>query len=278
MENISRNLGTFARQFNASDMDTAYGNNVKELVLDMARDALLEAASNAIEMTPEFQYEPLRERLLTNLQKKEHYRVSSDGSSLELLDESVAGTADDLIEGQEAAWEGAEGTPAQRLFCWMYGIYKPAREGLERWERFEDYPTYQQIIETRLETWGDKAPYWMLLNDGNAGGGAYPSFGGTGFVDMARAMIPDILRRANEIVASDLEAQLESAIDEQLNKPETVTKTHFTRITFGSTASGTVQVEQRTSRTGVWYMLVIGGRYAGKIEPGATLPTGKVFR
>jgi len=277
MEELTRNLGSFANQFSESEMNTALQNNIGEIALDIARDRLIGAAMDAIEMTPEFQYPPLRERLLENLQDSRHYKIGS-GTNLIIFDEEVAGTINDLEEGQQAAWEGATGTPAQRLFCWTYGIYKPAREGLDRWSRFDDYPTYQQVIDVRLETWGDKAPYWIFLNDGNAGGAAYPSFSGTAFVDKVRAMAPEILRIAGEYAAADLEEQLGSAIEEQLDKPEIVIQTGFTRTAFGSTASGVVQVERRESRSGIWYMLVIGGRYAGRIQPGSPLPTGEVFR
>jgi len=264
-----------------SELIDAANNNAREMVLRQLKDELYRAAEEAIASIDEFQYPPLRDRLLANILKDEHYYISPDLSYATVFNEDVAGSVGDLVTGQQAAWRSAGGTPRERLFGWKFGIYLPFKGysygGSNN--KFEDYPSYQDVINIRLDVWGDKAPYWRFLEWGNAGGGeAYPTFEGRNFIAQTTAKINGILITAKEAAYSDIANAMEYAVEEQIrNADRGTTRVYIGRISFGRVGGKLVQVEAKVGRAGVWYQLVVGGRYSGKITPGGALPTGEVF-
>lgn len=258
--------------------------NAKVIAEGFAYRALKQAASDAIAVTDEFQYPLLRDHLLRNLEDPRHY-VAGD-ATLRIFDEAAGGTIADLKEGQEAAWKSNAGTPEQRLFCWTYGIYKPAREGglvkpKDGRDRFEDYPSYREIINIRLGTWGDKAPYWIFLEHGNQGEQAYPTFSGTGFIAKVRARADEFMNTATEVATKEMRRQLEAAIGELVDTG-VAPPVFIGRIPFGQTPAGQlaqVDIRRKTRAGGVYYQLVIGGRYGRGITPGEFISeVGKVFQ
>lgn len=257
-------------------------NNAAVMAESFAYKALRTAAREALEATEELSYPSLRDHLLDNLNDPRHYVC--DGQTLRIFDEDVGGSIADLKEGQEAAWVTAGGTPEQRLFCWTYGIYKPAREGgqvhpIEGKDKFANYPSYAEIIEIRLTTWGDKAPYWIFLEHGNQGEAAYPTFPGTGFVRKTQARAQEFLDKAHEIAERELRRQLEDAVGEVITTGKSV-PVYIGRVPLGETEVGKlVQAEAREATIGVYYQLIVGGKYGRKITPGEFLSeVGKVFR
>jgi len=260
-------LEKFGRQISDVQLEEAARNNAREVILDSARSTLLMLADMATRGHKEFGYEPLRQQLFRNLRKDEHYKVSPDLSSIDIFDPEVAGTAADMAAGQQAAWASNNGTDQQRLYCWKYGIYKPSVEGMSKQPQFEDYPTYEEILEKRLSTWGEKAPYWYFIEYGNVSGGeAYPSFSGAGFIDETRMRAQEFLMDGLNVAIDMLRQQLDLAVEEQSNNPDNMVKMEITRIPSTEVISGRkVSYERRVSKkAGVWYMLVVGGRYAGK--------------
>lgn len=263
------NLSKFGDQFRVGDILTGMIENAKTLAIKFAKDAMIESATEAIERTDEFnRYEPLKQQLLNNLALDEHYLVGDDLASMTVFDEEIAGTEADLKAGQQAAWKSAGGTPEQRLYCWTYGIYIPFMTG-EKSRKFENYPTYETIMGIRLQTWGNKAPYWIFLEYGNQGGKAFPSFPGTGFKSKVEAKIPEFLSKAHEIAATDMMAGLDSAITEQLEAPGKEINVYLGRISLGDIGGRQVQIQVTIGkRASVWYQLVIGGRFSSKITLG----------
>ena len=281
IEAMLSNIGEFSKQASNLEISQAVTENCKSLATVIAKKELITEATLAIDSIDEFQYPPLKSRLLSNLTDDRHCKVSADAGTLTIFNESVAGSIADLEAGQKAAWgPNTAGAPhIQRLFCWTYGIYKPAREGglvqpREGKDKFADYPSYESIIDIRLDAWGDKAPYWIFLEDGNQGQGAYPSFSGTGFVTKVRSHADRILRMAKVVALEEILKQLDGAVEEIFEKPDARLPIYIGRVTVGRIPEGLVEVEMRGSKAGSWYMLVVGGLYKGKIQSGQTLPGG----
>jgi len=142
---------------------------------------------------------------------------------------------------------------------------------------FADLPSYEEIMDIRFGVWGDKAPYWILLEDGTTGGEAYPTIKGTGFVQKTRAKLRRILTTSREYAEAELREGMEDATADiiELGKYKPIV---FGRISYGRTSVGElIQVEARKKISGIYYQLIIGGRYAEAILPGELLPTGGVF-
>jgi hypothetical protein len=130
----------------------------------------------------------------------------------------IAGNWGDLWQGIHAARAelglGMLDREKAALF-WKERIYRPAREGLVRPAFFKkntgyykgakrgekiayDYSAYgimkyRATIEARMAAWGGKAPYWLWLNYGNAGGGEYPTVKPTEFVEKSEVQINILL-------------------------------------------------------------------------------------
>ena len=132
----------------------------------------------------------------------------------------------------------------------------------------------------RLETWGDKAPYWRFLEWGNQGEQAYPTFSGTGFIERVSARADEFVNKAYELAAWEFERQLKEAVGEIIETGESA-PIYIGRIPLGQTEAGKlVQVETRRGlRAGIYYRLVIGGHYGRGITPGEFISeVGKVFQ
>jgi len=275
----------FGSQFDTMNIDSAIRSNAKYLAESRIRDYMLKMAEEAINTIEEFQYPPLEERLMENLLNWEHYYVSPDLRGAKVFNEQIAGMPSDILEGQIAGGGPGTGTPEQNLFVWMFGIYKPAREGGPRAfvtkknksVSFEELPTYEEVIKARLDAWGTKAPYWIFLEYGNASGApAYPSFAGTGFISKVRAEVPAIVSEALDDVAEDMVHSIEDAVGFQFENPNESVPVVLDQVRYESPGPS-VHVEARTSKTGIWFMLKVRGRYVGRIRPGERLPTGEIF-
>ena len=216
---------------------------------EVLSEALIEAGKKAIDSIPEYEYPPLKNRFLENLSKPEHIKIS--GNRVHIFDESVAGTYAELLSGQDAA-RGHTGTP-QAPASWKYGIYMPSQEG-GGWSDSMisrlGLPTYSEIIETRLAKWGDKSPYWYFIENGNAGNSrAYPSFGGTGFIDQLRSKVPDIIRRAKEIYYNRIFYDIADAVE----LGAMVNPKSRTRVTIYRYKVGSVNISIQKSSAGNYF-------------------------
>jgi len=178
------------------------------------REILIKNAQAAVNKISEFSgYAPLKERFLENIRIPEHIKYI--GGHIEVFDPEIAGTLADLMEGWEAGGKSEMGTKLQRLLAWKYGFYMPEREGKGEIGRV----SYTDIINKRLATWGDKAPYWYFINYGNEGKGAYPHFGGTHFIEQTRARASRILteemKNVGDQIPRGVKAQIEKAYREK---------------------------------------------------------------
>lgn len=163
--------------------------NVDAVLRHVVQSMLIEFGTKAAISTREYSYPPLLEHLVENLSNPEHVIVK-DGKVTKFFDEKIAGTAHDLYSGVEEAGghTGTEIAPA----IWKYGIYTPISfwKGGKGSRVFRNLPSYDEVISERLEAWGDKAPYWYLIEHGNAGGGReFPSVKPTNFIkNLSRAV------------------------------------------------------------------------------------------
>jgi len=264
------NYMVFGDSFARMNLTQAALNNARVIALARIKAQLINAAEEALETIDEFNHPDLHNRLIENLSKDEHYFVSPDLGSAIVFNPELAGSWDDLVSGQVAGGGGGPAPQPQRLFCWKYGIYIPEREGGRRASKFDDYPTYTEVIQARLSAWGDKAPYWMFLEYGNAGGApAYPSFSGTGFIARVQGMVPRIIRRAADIAEREMLDQMELAIEEQLSTPTRRVAVELGYIPFAPEAVSKVGVSTRLTKAGeIYYQLRVGGRFGRRIEAG----------
>lgn len=262
------NLTTFGRQFEGMDLDTALKENARQKARGRIHTALIEIAGAAVASIEEFQYEPLKERFLENIRNPEHVYITHDLVVARVFSPKVGGTVQDL----ESGLYPSTAPHAQRLHVWQYGIYMPFHEGTDRSKQFEKLPEYDEVIEERLAAWGDKAPFWIFIESGNQSGNeAYPSFAGTGFIAQTLNRAEDILQIAIEEAREEFRSGIDEAVAQQLTSTVTVTRTEIQRIDVGQTSEGRlIQVATKESAEGVYYMLVIGGKFARKLGPSET--------
>jgi hypothetical protein len=191
---------------------------------------LLDNAERAMYSIPEYaapQAAPLRERLLDNLGSMRgdgyvHVMVSPNGD-LYFFDEEFAGTEADF---EDAKWISKHNqNPEMKRILWKYGIYKPSVEGASNEttsprmrKAMQNLPTYEEVIERRLDIWEDKAPYWYFIENGNAGGGReYPSFSGTFFL---RNFEKDAKRKVRKIF-QDITVEYANAVGDNIERTGT---------------------------------------------------------
>lgn len=256
------------------NIEYTVSNTAQSLAEARVGRLLIQELNDALMQVDEYgDYAELSRHILSNFEDWRHHVVDINTEKWLGINPRIAGTEEDLTRGQMAAWgpKTAGASKERRAYGWKFGIYRVGREGhrLPPWFP-DDYPTYEEIISQRLQAWGDKAPYWILLNDGNqSNSDAYPSFPGTGFVDHVRAEAPHIIRRAKEYAErqalSDLR-QWEEA-----------------RLFVGRARGHTFQIERKSSSKGlVWYQLVIDGKYGPRVFPDVEIvykgrPTGLRF-
>ncbi len=176
------------------DIDAVLRNVVQEMLVEYGRQAAI--------ATVEYAYPPLLERLEENLSNPEHV-VVENGRVIKFFDEEIAGTAQDFYGGVEETG-GHTGT-AQAPAIWRYGIYTPASfwRGGKGSKVYKSLPSYEEVISERLDAWGDKAPYWYLIEHGNAGGGReFPTVRPTNFLKTLARAISKLQRIASDVIAT----------------------------------------------------------------------------
>jgi hypothetical protein len=163
--------------------------NVDSVLREVVQSMLVDFGTKAAIATREYAYPPLLNRLIENLSNPDHV-VVENGKVIKFFDEDVAGTAQDFYSGVEetGGHTGTDQAPA----IWRYGIYTPSSfwRGKTGSRIYKNLPSYDDVISERLDAWGDKAPFWYLIEHGNAGGGReFPSIRPTNFLkNLARAV------------------------------------------------------------------------------------------
>lgn len=187
------------------------------------RDILYQEFKDAMEQIPEYAtYDPLKDHLLDNVWFGPHVIVKN-GVIIQIFDEDYAGTEEDLRAGQIAAGADFSRHPIVRSIGWQI-IYNAAFYGIavEHWNRVDDN-TYGEIIDARLASWGEKAPYWLFVEYGTASGSGpgrpYPNFSGKHPIlktaKKAESLVKEALRSRLDAVERELSEQLDTTFTER---------------------------------------------------------------
>lgn len=190
--------------------------NIDSVLQEVVQTMLIDFAQRAAISTREYAYPPLLDRLLENLSNPEHV-VVQNGRVIKFFDEKIAGTAQDFYSGVEETG-GHTGTDIAPSI-WKYGIYTPASfwRGGKGSKYFKNLPSYEEVISERLDAWGDKAPYWYLIEHGNAGGGReFPSIRPTNFLKNLSRAVKKVEVTATDVIqtltAEFVDANVESIL------------------------------------------------------------------
>jgi len=204
-------------------------------VFNQIQGILLNNLRRAINTTKEFNTPELSGHLEIVFSNPDIIRVNSSDGRLNLFASAsaVAGDWNDMEAGIIVARDtlGFKGTntPEERSKYWKEIIYAPAREGAAAPEevsrgkkqsfRSKAKDAYSRTIEARLDIWGELAPYWLILNYGNAeapfstGGEPYPNRPPTYFIEatekaanvILRAAIQQVNQEAENVILQELE-------------------------------------------------------------------------
>jgi len=244
LQNLSANARALAAEIDrgaiVTDIDivaTALGR-----VFPQVQAILLKNLKSAISSTREFNTPELSQHLQFVFSNPDIIRASPDGRfDLFTSASLVAGDWVDLDDGIRAAREIlgiSKGTVETRSLLWKQVIYRPAREGgaappnvregSRQSFREKAKEKYERTIETRLDLWGDLAPYWLFLNYGSSeapigdGGTPYPNNAPTHFIenteDEARPLLQTAIEQVNREIENIIFVELE-AFDRRRVKP-----------------------------------------------------------
>lgn len=258
LRRTSQNAAKLVSRLNLYEYEVAKGilaGRAADLILDEALKILIEELIKAIESgSREFDYPGLREGLITAFSHPAILLFEPD--RVKVLANEVAGDSGDLGLGIAAARsELGLGylSPDKAAEFWEHRIYRPAREGLKRPQRFKknlsyyksktvrnkesgksekrkpfDYQAYglekyKRTVEARLKAWSNKAPYWIWLNYGNhggEGGAPYPETGPTHFVEKAEQRIMAIFETAMIEITQELADAITAEVQDFLTNPD----------------------------------------------------------
>lgn len=186
-----------------------------EVTKASAQQILMEELVSAINRSREYSIPEYAEQLISvfsNPMILELVNPTLDRVSLRPAVDTIAGSRDDLWRGILLAKAdlgiGGKLSPQQASDFWRDRIYKPAREGTgggatyakKSIEWTTNYGTvgYFNTLTARMAEWGNMAPYWIFLNEGNHGGGGgvpYPLGGPTNFIEKAERRIGMLLKK-----------------------------------------------------------------------------------
>lgn len=225
LQNLISNIGEEARaivdenwnRYAIRSIDTALKEGISELLYESGNTA-------AIQTYEYVNSDALYDHFLINLSDPRHPQVRN-GEVVRVFNPRVGGTASDFRRGMQAGGSKLPGSAGERAAkIWKYGIYIPAVEGTqptyhstERWITRHPDVNYDSVIEKRLSAWGDKAPYWYLINYGNAGyNRAYPTFPPTNFIEKtevaARRLAKDVREYYYRVLKNNLDYEVERYI------------------------------------------------------------------
>lgn len=153
----------------------------KKTYTEIFKQEILDAAFKSIEYTRKYRFfTQLAELVEENIDFILDSLVTEGFGGARLIMELVAGDFNDLMEGVEIARRVLK---AYNQYTRWNKMPNKARRDMV-WKEFvwpnDEY--YDKTINTRFSAWGNKAPYWVLLDQGNQEfDGAYPKFTATDF-------------------------------------------------------------------------------------------------
>lgn len=271
---ISRNAAKLARKVGEFEGRTSLLQELAaERTLDAAHVLLINNLRAAIASHKEYDWGPLRDRLLDVFNNPAMISFTKSGVKIRNNARRIAGGEALLAAGIEGARRElglGRLTPAQALEFWTQRIYRPAREGLLIPRRFKkskkgsgkggkgksvfDYVGYATMkysttIAARLSNWGTQAPYWIWLDTGSEG---YPGGGGTYFIEKTEAGATTLYRYNLEVVAREFTDALNNEVSAFLARPQAYEPGQFLsevefrgrRFRLGVTPTGELSVRR----------------------------------
>lgn len=275
MNKIARGIEENVMEIIKINYEQLIDQDLDSVLNTLLTDALVAAGTKAAEMTEEYNYQPLIKHLAENLASGEHV-IIKNGRVERLFNEAYAGSPADLLKGAKEAG-GHTGKPTAP-FIWKVGIYMPGREGTtqlyyrkktksgkrSKKRTVSKLPTYEEVINKRLAAWGEKAPYWYMIEHGTSGGRSYPNFSGTHFVERFKASAVRIIEKARKLLVVSIEKFINDEISQRFKTgaiPEKGTTVVIERWTF---ESGLQVTKKRSSRGNIFYGIK---GYARSISP-----------
>jgi hypothetical protein len=227
---LARKVGTFEGR------TTLLQEMAAERTVDAAHTLLMSNLRSAIASHKEYDWGPLRDRLVEVFSNPEMISFSRNGVHIRRNARRIAGGESLLAAGIEGARRDlglGRLDPGKALEFWTHRIYRPAREGLQIPRRFKknirgrtktvfDYVGYATLkysttMEARLSNWGTQAPYWIWLDKGSGG---YPGSGGTEFIAKTEAGATNLYRSNLEVVAREFTDALTNEVSAFLRNPQ----------------------------------------------------------
>jgi hypothetical protein len=237
---LARKLGEFE-----SSAETLF-NIVASRISDEAVGILIEELRKAISVTDEYNDPIYRTKLLEVFSNPAMIQLDRTGAHIMPQAMILAGTWSELDFGIDAARASLGLGRLERtraLAFWKHRIYRPAREGLKVPRRFKknlgfykgakrgeripfDYVSYgtmkyRTTVETRMSFWGDKAPFWLWLNFGNAQKGeGYPAVEPTHFIAHSERRINQLLEQRIIDVTNEFTDAVSREVEAFLRNPK----------------------------------------------------------
>lgn len=243
---ISRNAAKLAKKLGELEGNTEMLRGIiADRISEEAIGILLDELGRAIVASKEYNDPIFRGQLERVFSNPAMIKI---GRKVDILSRAyiLAGTWADLkygVEGAKAILGLGILGKAKALEFWKHRIYRPAREGLKMPRRFKknkgfyktakkgqripfDYQSYaftkySRTLAARKSFWGNKAPYWLWLNFGNAqGGGAYPKVSPTNFIGQAERRINQLLEQRIIEITNEFSEAISREVEAFLRNPQ----------------------------------------------------------
>lgn len=238
---LSRALSKFA---GSTEMLAAM---VKDGIIDDAYAVLLRHLQAAIVNSKEYAIPEFSTQLIKVFSRPGIITITKDKVDIYRGALAIAGNWGDLwggIDKARASLDAGERMDrTHALAFWKERIYRPAREGLKRPQFFKknlgfyktakkgqripfDYASYGimkygETLRKRLGFWGDRAPYWLWLNFGNAQSGqGYPMVQPTHFIESSEMEIDALYRQEVIKVTDEFTEAVSDEVEAFLQNPQ----------------------------------------------------------
>jgi len=161
----------------------------RELYINIFKEEILSAEFKSIEYTRKHRFfTQLAELVEDNIDRLLVAIVDGGVSFARLEMEFIAGDFSDLMEGVEITREVVHAY--NQYTKWGKMPNKARRDKIWKEVIWPDDNYYDRTLNIRFTAWGGRAPYWVLLDEGNEEyEGAYPKFTATNFFHQAVAKI-----------------------------------------------------------------------------------------
>jgi len=212
-------------------------------IMSILLECLLDAINSAGIEDNEFRRPLLKDKLLQVFNNYDIIQVA--GGTFFFDADTIAGDWNDFSDGITKARSqlppGKALTPEQKSQFWRVAVYPSysAQSGIGP-DTMGDYEKeegdlWSQTISFRQIAWGDKAPYWLILEYGNAENKlAYPHTEPSRFLSKATHRADALFKSAVREVEAESSNLLEDAAVEYANNPDSFSEYDVLRDFYAS--------------------------------------------